>query len=104
MASTIATTCACGKVFYFYITKQKLFGEIMGDDNEDWEVVDAEEEAAGEIELAQQLAATADGVFVDSRESEVTTCPECDEEIIFMEFFSHLKKMVQAALSQIGTS
>ncbi len=92
MASTIATTCACGKVFHFYIPKQK-FAEIMGDDNEDWEAVDAEEEAAGEIECAKKLAEQlSGGVFVDSRDTEVATCPSCGEEVSLTGFYSHVSK------------
>lgn len=91
MAFTIATTCACGKVFHFYIPKQK-FAEIMGA-TENFEALDAEEEAAGEIELAKQLAEQlSGGVFVDSRDTEVATCPGCGEEVSLAGFYSHVSK------------
>ena len=77
MAMTTAFRCSCGKVYEFYIPKKKL-GEIMGI-TEDWDAIDAEEEKAGEIELARHGAAELGHEFIDGRETEDVTCWNCRE-------------------------
>lgn len=66
--------------------KQKLFG-VGVTRRVNWQAIDAQEEAEGEVERVQHLAAITRCQFVDGRVTDRLICPDCATEIDLAQYF-----------------
>jgi len=82
MALCIMYVHDCGRRFNVYFPKALIFGELRGDKSTDWEAIDREEEAAGEIELVKNSAVVSGTSFIDMRKTQLTIC-QCGQVIDF---------------------
>ena len=82
MASTLMVQCKCGQVFSVYVPKAVLYRRLLVGTQEEvseWEAIDAEEEAQGEIEDSEMLAKAMGFGFVDGKQTETFRC-QCGAE------------------------
>ena len=91
MALTTVVGCKCGQMYQVYIPKAVIFGQWRQDTSCDWEEIDQEEEADGEIELLQRAAEQMGHKFIDLRDQERIQCRGCGDWIDFW-------KMIRASV------
>ena len=86
VALGLSYRCICGKKYKIYMPKRKLFSDLVSR-MVDWQAIDAREEADGEVEEVERLAAMSRCHFVDGRMIEHLTCPDCAAEIDLTQHF-----------------
>jgi len=86
MALGLLYRCRCGERFKVYLPKQKLFQPVT-EGVVDWQALDAQEEADGEVDQLKRLADITGCTFVDGRDTEAISCPVCGQEIPFLHHF-----------------
>jgi len=88
MALGLLYTCKCGRRYKAYVPKQKLFRGLTGK-HVDWGVVDATDEASGDVDEVMTMAAVTGSVFVDLRHDGGTlTCDACQSEVDLLAHFT----------------
>ncbi len=88
MALGLLYTCKCGRRYKAYVPKQKLFRGLTGK-HVDWNVVDATDEACGDIDEVMTMAAVTGAVFVDLRHNGgKVTCDVCQSEVDLLAHFT----------------
>jgi|GEM_PF-621049 len=88
MALGLLYTCECGRRYKAYVPKQKLFRGLTGK-HVDWSVVDATDEAAGDVDKVMTMAAATGAVFVDLRENGgKVICDACQSKVDLMAHFT----------------
>lgn len=76
MATSVLLACGCGKRYSVYVPKSILFGEWMQEPG-DWDEVDKQEDADGEVKFAGKAAEMTGAVFVNLRDTERVLCSGC---------------------------
>jgi len=79
-------TCSCGKRFKVYVPKAKLFRALTGR-TVDWKSIDAAEEAEGDIDDLETMAAVTECTFVDMRLDDQLTCLSCERHVDLLHYF-----------------
>ncbi len=88
MALGLLYTCRCGRRYKAYVPKQKLFRGLTGK-HVDWSVVDATDEASGDVDEVMAMAAATGAVFVDLRhDGGKVTCDVCQSEVDLLAHFT----------------
>ena len=94
MATTLTYLCDCGKKYMVFVSKKILITELMGqpERTKEAERWDKEEEKAGEIEMAKEMAKMfgADE-FIDTRVNEVYQC-ECGKVFDLLAFYRSVRE------------
>lgn len=86
MALGISYRCTCGEKFKIYLPKGKVYGEAVSR-AVNWQAIDAREEADGEVDEVERVAATTGCTFVDGRVTACLICPSCLKELDLVSHF-----------------
>lgn len=95
MASTLMSVCECGLPYQIYFPKATLYeGGLVGEtggDLEHYQEIDRGEVEAGEVAMAKLVAESFGCQFVDSREVEKYSCPNCQRETRLSDVLEKMK-------------